>query len=76
MDKINDILIKIFKISRDQSEKNLGMKDITAWDSLSHMDLITRVEDEFKIQLSGDEIAEMTTFDSIRNIIKKHVPKL
>ena len=73
MEKINHILINIFKISPEESEKNLGMKDVTAWDSLSHMDLITRVEDEFKIQLSGDEVAEMITFDNIRSIVKKHV---
>ena len=31
------------------------------------------IEDEFKIQLTGDEIAEMTTFSSIRTIVGKHI---
>jgi acyl carrier protein len=72
MEKLNKILSENFKITLEESEKNLGMKDINNWDSLSHMNLIVAIEEEFKIQLTGDEIAEMTTFDSIREIVKKH----
>ena len=49
------------------------MSDLANWDSLSHMGLIVAIEDEFKIELSGDEIAEMITFDEIRNIVSKHI---
>ena len=73
MNKINDIIVKTFKISADEAAKDLAMKDVARWDSLTHMDLITAVEDEFKIQLTGDEIAEMTTFSSIRTIVGKHI---
>jgi acyl carrier protein len=37
------------------------------------MNLIVSIEDEFKIELSGDEIAEMVTFNQIREIIQKHL---
>lgn len=72
MEKLSQILSDNFKIPMEETSKNYGMKDINNWDSLSHMHLIVAIEDEFKIQLSGDEIAEMTTFDSIREIVKKH----
>ena len=49
------------------------MKDIARWDSITHMDLIVTIEDEFKIQLNGDDIAEMITFDAIRQIVHKYI---
>ncbi len=73
MEKINEILIKIFKISSEEAIKNLGMSEVAKWDSLTHMDLIVSIEDEFNIQLSGDDIAEMITFDAIRSIVKKYI---
>lgn len=73
MDKLNQILSTVFKISLEETSKNFGMKDINNWDSLSHMNLIVTIEDEFNIQLTGDEIAEMTTFDKIREIVQKHI---
>lgn len=73
MEKLNDILVTIFKISPEESVKNLGMNDVARWDSLTHMDLIVKIEDEFKIQLSGDDIADMITFDAIREIVGKYI---
>ncbi len=73
MEKVNEILIKTFKITSDEAIKNLGMNDVSRWDSLTHMDLIVNIEDELKIQLSGDDIADMITFDSIRKIVSKYL---
>lgn len=69
MKTINEIIAETFKISNEQSEKDLGMNDVASWDSITHMDLIVNIEDEFKIELTGDEIADMITFDAIRNIL-------
>ena len=73
MDKINKILADNLKISLDQASQNLTMRDISDWDSLSHMNLIVAIEDEFQLQLTGDEIAEMISFDNIREILKKYI---
>jgi acyl carrier protein len=68
---INQLLAKCFNISLSDTEKNLGMNDLNDWDSLSHMNLIVLIEEEFKILLTGDEIAEMVSFDNIRTILNK-----
>ncbi len=73
MQKLNQILADCFKISLEETSKNLTMNNVKNWDSLSHMNLIVTIEEEFKIELSGDEIAEMTTFDQIREIVQKHI---
>lgn len=73
MDKINQILANTFNISNEEVLKNLGMEDVNNWDSLSHMNLIVCIEDEFKIELTGDDISEMITFDQIRDVIQKYI---
>lgn len=73
MEKINEIIISTFKINSGESEKNLGMNDVATWDSLTHMDLIVKIEAELNIQLTGDDIADMITFDAIRNTVKKYI---
>lgn len=73
MEKINEIIATVFKIDPKQVEKNLGMGDVGNWDSITHMDLIVSIEEEFKIELSGDDIADMTTFDAIRQIVANYI---
>jgi acyl carrier protein len=73
MEKVNEILATTLKVSLEEALNNLTMDDVSNWDSLTHMNLIVAIEDEFGIELSGDDIAEMTTFDAIRNTVAKYL---
>ena len=73
MDKINEIIIETLKVSEEQSVLNLGMDDVANWDSLTHMNLIVSIEDEFGIEISGDDIAEMISFESIKKTVAKYI---
>ena len=68
-DKINDIIKNIFKVNNEDVLKDLGIYDVDNWDSLSHMSLIVEIENNFNIELSGDEISEMISFGKIREIL-------
>lgn len=72
-EKINKILMNTLKISHEKTLENLTMDDVANWDSLTHMNLIVAIEEELKIEISGDDIAEMTSFDLIRITIGKYV---
>ncbi|WP_347175252.1 acyl carrier protein [Polaribacter uvawellassae] len=73
MDKVNEILAEVLKIDLKQTTENLTMDDVDNWDSLTHMSLIVDIESNLDIELSGDDIAEMTTFDAIRKIVSKYL---
>ena len=73
MDKINEIIRETLKVSEEQTKLNLGMDDVANWDSLTHMNLIVSIEDEFGIEISGDDIAEMISFESIKKTIAKYI---
>jgi acyl carrier protein len=73
MDKINKILEEVLNVSAVEAQENLGMDDVSDWDSLTHMNLIVAIEDEFTIEISGDDIAEMISFDAIRTTVQKYI---
>ncbi len=50
----------------------LQLLDIPSWDSMAHMLLITRLEDDFKVQFSGDEIADMHSVGDARRMLRAH----
>ena len=73
MDKLTTIMASVFRVEQSVVKENASMSDIPAWDSLNHMNLILEIENQYSIQLSGDEIAEMQSVATIRKIINRHV---
>ncbi len=71
--KINDILKRVLRVSTEDLKKDLGINDVENWDSLTHMTLIVDIENELNIELTGDEIAEMTSFSRIREILNSKI---
>ncbi len=71
--KINDILKRVLRVSTEDLKKDLGINDVENWDSLTHMTLIVDIENELNIELTGDEIAEMTSFSKIREILNSKI---
>lgn len=73
MERVDEILVAVFKLNQEQVIENMRMEDVGNWDSLTHMDLIVAIEDILKIELSGDDIADMITFDAVREIVQKYI---
>ena len=72
-EKVNDILIDVLKVQKEKIAEDLTMDDVDNWDSLTHMNLIVAIEDEFGIEMSGDDIAEMISFNAIKTLVTKYV---
>lgn len=73
MQKLDDILCQVFRMDANQLQDDLTMEDISGWDSLTHMDLITSLEEHFSIQLSMDDIMSMTDISTIRTIMQGYL---
>ena len=69
---IEELIAKTLTISANRVSDATRMQDVAEWDSLKHMELILSVEREFSLELTGDEIAEMTSVAAIKKILKDH----
>jgi acyl carrier protein len=73
MEKLNNILCEVFRLKGNELDDKLTMEDIESWDSLTHMDLITSIEEGLNIQLTMDDIMNMKDISTIRTIVKRFV---
>jgi acyl carrier protein len=71
--RINKLLTELFRVQSGEITDNLSMKDTDIWDSLKHMELIVSIEQEFKIELTFDEIVGMQNVGEIKRIVYEKV---
>lgn len=67
-DKIIKLMRKVFNtqdISHLTTQSNCDK-----WDSLRHLNLIVELEEEFDVEFEPEEIAEMKSFDKIKQILE------
>jgi acyl carrier protein len=69
------IFSEVFFISENEVHDSLELRDIASWDSMSHMMLIARVEEEFSVELTGDEIADFRTVSDVREALNRRRAK-
>ena len=69
MAQLKTLMADVFRIPEDQVVEEFSMSGSDIWDSLRHMELIISIEETFEIELSGDDIVEMTSVASIRSIL-------
>jgi acyl carrier protein len=64
---LKEILTEVFDAKATEITENSTNEDISSWDSLTQMDLVTSLENEFDVQL---EILEIVSLTSVKKIIE------
>jgi acyl carrier protein len=67
--KLNNILKETFNATESELKDETRLMSLGEWDSLSHMFFITKLEETYGIELTGDEIADMQTVGEIKAVI-------
>lgn len=70
IEKYNNAFISTFDISEDQLS-DLTYQDISVWDSVGHMTLITAIEDAFDIMMETDDIIDFKSYEKGKEILQK-----
>lgn len=69
MKNTKEIIASTFRVKSADIKDSTEIQDIDSWDSLTHMELIANLEQEFGIEFDVDEIMEMIRIDVIQKII-------
>jgi acyl carrier protein len=69
LDKLTQIFRKQFKNESLILTDELTANDVEGWDSLSHMMLITEIENELKIKFKLKELNKMKNVGALAEII-------
>ena len=72
LDVILEVLLKkVFKIQKINLEDSI--ENISEWDSLTHVQLISAIEKEFKIKIKFDDVMIMTSIPIIKKKIMNYL---
>lgn len=64
------LISEILRVPQSEIVDSLDMEETSTWDSLSHMQLIAAIEDEFGIELTADDIVVMRSVGQIKSVLR------
>lgn len=67
--RIEGIISEVLYIDESLINDDSGPESIEVWDSLGHINIITAIEEDFDIELSPEEIIEITTVRDIKKLL-------
>ena len=69
--QVKQILSRVLRLEIREITDGIKMSERPEWDSLSHMELIVALEEEFNASFSLDEIVEMNSVARIIGALKE-----
>ena len=68
--KLIEIEAEALEIDQDEASNDLMLDPEDNWDSIAMLSVIASIDEEFDIQLDGDELAACTSVSQILNLLK------
>lgn len=63
---------EIFKIEKGELNENFNFNNVEVWDSLTHLSLITALEDAFGVMFETDDILRFGGYMNGMKILEKY----
>ena len=70
--KLVDAFVEALGIKENEVNDDLKYQGIPEWDSISHMVLISEIEDAFDIEIDTDDVIDMSSFKKAKEIVSKY----
>ncbi len=71
IDKYNKAFTEAFMID-ESNLPELKYQDVSGWDSIGHMQLMSSLEEAFDIELDIDDIIDFSSYEKGKEILKKY----
>ncbi len=69
MEALHAMIASVFGLPADAFAPDATLRDLEAWDSLTHMTLIVKIENDYGVELTPDEIVAMTSTATIARVL-------
>ncbi len=70
-DRVNAVFQRVFHNPSIQVNRETTAKDIQGWDSITHLDIITGMEEEFKVEISGFEVMNLQNVGDLIDLLSE-----
>ena len=68
--KLIEIVAEALEIDQDNARNDLILDPEDNWDSIAMLSVIASIDEEFDVQLDGDELAACRSLSQILNLLK------
>ncbi len=72
LEKLNNIFCEVFSVEADVLNEHFDNQSIDSWDSIHQLTLTSAVEDTFDIMLDPEDIIMFTSYENVKEIMKKN----
>lgn len=66
---LNKLISESLSVSESEIKESSDLRNISTWDSMNHILLIAKLEDNYNVLFTGDEIIEMTDLNTIKKFL-------
>ncbi|MBQ4032595.1 MAG: acyl carrier protein [Paludibacteraceae bacterium] len=73
IEKVNNILSEEFEVEVSEMTPDANIKQTLQLDSLSIVDMVALIENEFQVKIKPAEVSQLTTFGKLYDYIAEHV---
>ena len=70
--KYRDIFIQSLSIDEKKFNEKIKYNEISEWDSIGHMTLMSGLEEKFSISMDTDDIVDFSSFEKGMEILEKY----
>ena len=71
-EKYQNIFITIFNVDTEELNDTFNFKDVEKWDSLTHLTLISELEDAFDVMFETDDILHFGGYENGLKILTRY----
>lgn len=71
LEKYDGLFLSAFRVPPEELP-GLKYRGIPLWDSLGHMDLMSAMEEAFKISISTADVLDFSSYDKGKEILQKY----
>jgi acyl carrier protein len=66
---LQDIFERVLELDQSNDLENLTYRSIPNWDSVGHMALVAEIEDVFQVELSTQQVLDLSSFNKANEIV-------
>ena len=72
IEKYNEAFVQVFGAKVEELNDNYGKDTVEEWDSVHQLSLMSELEEAFDIMFDPEDIMEMTSYKSGKEILAKY----
>lgn len=76
MGEFEKIFAEFFEIPEEDIHDDIKYQEIEKWDSLNHLNFVSKLEEKYDIELDMDDIIDMSSVKKMKEILQKYKVQL